>query len=202
MARDCLWRVRARHAVPLLRKIQGQKAPAGGQRYVWRKERCGDGCLSSAIFVRCCVGTGTIACAIKGGQKKCQAERLADYEANGIFLHETVVRCQVIICVEENNPRRYAFQNGISAVWRRVFEVNVAQVFRVCVATGFSTVCIFWRIAQVVLPQQRSKPKKDVEIRFWRLRRRLFRPEVLRCVSRHVKSLTSEEVSYMSDDGY
>jgi hypothetical protein len=39
------------------------------------------------------------------GKKKCQAERLADYEANVILLHERAIVCQVIICVEENNPR-------------------------------------------------------------------------------------------------
>jgi hypothetical protein len=42
---------------------------------------------------------------LKGGQKKCQAERLADYEANVILLQEKAIVCQVIICVEENNPR-------------------------------------------------------------------------------------------------
>jgi hypothetical protein len=39
------------------------------------------------------------------GKKKCQAERLADYEANVILLHERAILYQVIICVEENNPR-------------------------------------------------------------------------------------------------
>jgi hypothetical protein len=45
---------------------------------------------------------------LKAGKKKGQAERLADYEANVILLHERAIVCQVIICVEENNPRWWA----------------------------------------------------------------------------------------------
>ena len=59
----------------------------------WRP-RCGDALAQARLPVL-----------LKGGQKKCQARGLADYEANGIFLQETIVRCQVIICVEQNNPR-------------------------------------------------------------------------------------------------
>ena len=42
---------------------------------------------------------------LEGGQKKCQARGLADYEANKNILREGAITCQVIICVEENNPR-------------------------------------------------------------------------------------------------
>jgi len=52
MARSCLWRVRARHAVPLLGKMRKCD-----------KERCRDVRQAMAIELRCCVGTGTIACA-------------------------------------------------------------------------------------------------------------------------------------------
>ena len=93
-----------------------------------QKERCRDLRQGFGIEVRCCVGTGDIftsayrrgLCYLKAGKKKCQAERLADYEANVILLQEKAIVCQVIICVEENNPRFGVIQIGISVI-RRAF---------------------------------------------------------------------------------
>jgi hypothetical protein len=38
-------------------------------------------------------GHGVTETQSEAGQKKCQAVRLADYEANKSFLHETIVTC-------------------------------------------------------------------------------------------------------------